>query len=259
MTTEQHDTKSGNYRPAYLTHMSMEQSESHTLRSHHHAQTYYNSMEDSADQHNHHHQSNHSKRQQYEDQSKIPSAESMHDRMQRELNQGGRGNHSHLPNSNYCGTMDCHNEMSGNWLASLIPKKRKKRRHANRNYDGYSDVRLIEEMIKSSTAAAKNKSNIVGCLWGFFLLITLGWVVIFTLSEGHIDWAEIMNYEPQHQTPALQQKTGLRLFSFFGIGYLLPGVVSLLSLFVGLKLPFVHNTVMSKLVQLPAMELPIGP
>mmetsp|Transcript_34165 Transcript_34165/g.82816 ORF Transcript_34165/g.82816 Transcript_34165/m.82816 type:complete len:869 (+) Transcript_34165:226-2832(+) len=231
-------------RPPYLAHMSIDAEggdESQSLIANKAYARTYSSMEDN-DEDSSSDNNVHGQQQQQQNQ------ESLHERMQRELDSARTNNKKNL-------------------FGWLFPKKKKKKRNRhhrranqrNTNDNYYSsrqeNERFLAEMLKSTTTAAtsvsSNKTNIVGWLWGFFLLMTLGWVCVFTLSEGHIDWAEIINYEPLHQTPALQQKEGLRLLSFFGIGYLLPGVVSLLSLFVGLQLPYVRKPALSKLVQLP--------
>ncbi|CAJ1956923.1 unnamed protein product [Cylindrotheca closterium] len=267
MTTTNNTPPESVSHPAYLTHMSMEQegSESQSLMANTYART-YSSMEDDDDDDINYDDSSSSShatdvnRAPHQNQkssssssSSSPSAlgntrllESIHEQMHREMNR-----HSATTNNSH------------NYFGWLFPKKKKRktrqRRANHRNYSDQEQEQFLAEMSRSNDGSHHHhnspsmyrKTNIVGWLWGFFLLLTLGWVCVFTLSEGHIDWAEVINYEPQHQTPALQQKEGIRLVSFFGIGYLLPGIVSLLCLFVGLRLPFIQKPALSKLIQLP--------
>lgn len=126
-----------------------------------------------------------------------------------------------------------------------LPKLRKHHRRIPHAHKQQNDT-----MEDSFLITTKNDSNIVGWLLVWFLMITMGWVCVFTISEGHIDWAELMNYEPIHPSITLQKRAGFRTLTYMVVGYLLPGIVSLLCLFVGLKLPSVKNAQMSKLVQL---------
>lgn len=224
-------------RRPFLAHMSLEEDhESQSLidsTSRYRYERTYSSMEDASAEEG-------QRDYQQPESSTTTSSESLHEQMQREFDQSQKSSAtSNIASSN--------NPLFG-WL---FPKKKRNRRRAHRNYNRDEAERLQAQMMMSSTRVNR-QTNIVGWLWGLFLLITLGWVCIFTLSEGHIDWAEIINYTPQHPSPALQKKAGIRLLSFFGIGYLLPGVVSLFSLFVGLRLPYIQNNpALSKLVQLP--------
>jgi predicted ferric reductase len=124
----------------------------------------------------------------------------------------------------------------------LFPLHRKKKK------------RVIRRTYKDEFAfnpATKGDFNIVGWLLACFLFITIGWVCVFTISEGHIDWAELVNYEPIRPSNTLQKRAGFRTLTYMGVGYLLPGLVSLLCLFVGLRLPSMRSAKMSRLVQPP--------
>ncbi|KAL3929339.1 MAG: hypothetical protein SGBAC_012253 [Bacillariaceae sp.] len=230
--------------PPYLAHMSMEEEDESDSQSLLPRAAYfrtYNSMDDTSDE-----SSGGPQTQESSSVSRIS------EQMQQELH------HRHVqlggaPTKGRDPIPRTTNQNGVGWWWWFPKKKKKgKRRRGTRTYNRQENDRFLAEMQQQSTTTTGSNIHIVGWIWGIFLFMTLGWVCVFTLSEGHIDWAEIINYEPRHQTPALQKKQGLRLLSFFGIGYLLPGVVSLLSLFVGLQLPLKNqHPGLSKLVQLP--------
>jgi predicted ferric reductase len=113
--------------------------------------------------------------------------------------------------------------------------------------------RLDEEMAQFLKPSKSSGINIVGWLLFVFLLLTIGWVVIFTVSESHIDWADMLHYQAIHSSKSLQKKEGFRTLTYMGISYLLPGFVSLLCLFVGFHLPYsLTSANMSRLIRVPS-------
>eukprot|EP00980_Cylindrotheca_fusiformis_P010159 scaffold2261_cov124-Cylindrotheca_fusiformis.AAC.7 len=129
------------------------------------------------------------------------------------------------------------------WLRRTLRRrsKRKKKKH-HRNHLEQQQQRIqrgnnFDIMEHNKPSSSSSSSNIVGWVLVWFLILMMGWVCVFTISEGHIDWADLVNYEPIHPSISLQQKAGFRTLTYMIVGYLVPGIVSLLCLFVGLKLP----------------------
>jgi hypothetical protein len=90
---------------------------------------------------------------------------------------------------------------------------------------------------RNHTMEHKNDpSTIWNWLLFLFIAATLSWVALWTVLSAHTEVARKVIY-PFFSSEYFPDKTGARVFTYLGVFYLLAGAVSLLALYMGVRLP----------------------